>query len=77
MNLKRKSFIAGVILATIIIPSATDISFANIENKRNEQFRNFDYRIYGEKIDKFLMENKISDNYQLQINRVLWEYCFS
>ncbi len=45
MNLKRKSFIAGVILATIIIPSATDISFANIENKRNEQFRNFDYRI--------------------------------
>ncbi len=44
MNLKRKSVIAGLISAAIIMPSATGISFANGENNTSEQAKTVDYR---------------------------------
>ncbi|WP_371025305.1 SH3 domain-containing protein [Paraclostridium ghonii] len=40
MNLKRKSMIAGLISAAIIIPTSTGVSFANT----NEQNKSVDYR---------------------------------
>ena len=44
MKLKHKSLLAGVISAAIVLPVATDISFANGNIDENIQGRSADYR---------------------------------
>ena len=44
MKLKRKSILAGLISAAIVLPVATDVSFANGNNDENVQERSTDYR---------------------------------
>ena len=44
MNFKRKSMVAGLISAAIIIPTSTGVSFANGVNDANTQTKTIDYR---------------------------------
>ena len=44
MNFKRKSMVAGLISAAIIIPTSTGVSFANGVNDANAQTKTIDYR---------------------------------
>ena len=44
MNFKRKSMMAGLISAAIIIPTSTGVSFANGVNDANTQTKTIDYR---------------------------------
>jgi cell wall-associated NlpC family hydrolase len=44
MNLKRKSMVAGLISAAIILPASTGVTFANGNNEGNVQTKSVDYR---------------------------------